>query len=312
MSTTPKRSRTRMSNTVRAAQNGIQLRTEGRASPETIEKRLRQIAELDIDFYVKVRAVLDNIKGNTTYAQERRAFLTLLALESINRPATQAEVMYATLRVRHKYTHNKAMIEAGLPVGWRHSIDTADCCLALQKELQRQYEIIRKETSVTREDVIAGMMNAVNTASTSTELLFAWKELGKLLGYYEETKVRIEQTVKQQVTHTVTFDAADMRMMTNEDLLKHIKPEVLDRLKLQADGTYGLAPQEQLQHVEKEVIDVVPEHVPARRGRDTEDAGRVGRRGRYLAEDTARADGPEDAGADGGVDGPALDGGVDH
>lgn len=46
---------------------------------------------------------------------------------------------------------------------------------------------------VTREDVIAGFLDAVNSAATSTELTAAWRELGKMIGAYEPEVLRIEE-----------------------------------------------------------------------------------------------------------------------
>lgn len=53
--------------------------------------------------------------------------------------------------------------------------------LANQQALQR--------LTITRQDVLQGFMDAVNTAATATELTAAWREVGKMLGHYEPEKV---------------------------------------------------------------------------------------------------------------------------
>lgn len=45
---------------------------------------------------------------------------------------------------------------------------------------------------LTKSDVLSGMMDAVNAAATSAELVMAWREIGKLLGSYEPTKRILE------------------------------------------------------------------------------------------------------------------------
>jgi len=45
---------------------------------------------------------------------------------------------------------------------------------------------------LTKSDVLSGMMDAVNAAATSAELVMAWREIGKLLGSYEPQKRILE------------------------------------------------------------------------------------------------------------------------
>ena len=67
-----------------------------------------------------------------------------------------------------------------------------------------------RQITVTRTDVIQGFMDAVNAAQSSTELVMAWRELGKLVGAYEpEVKI---------VKH-VDVTAEKVRSMKDEDLL---------------------------------------------------------------------------------------------
>lgn len=63
---------------------------------------------------------------------------------------------------------------------------------------------------VTRSDVISGFMDAVNAAQSSTELVMAWRELGKIIGAYEpEVKI---------VKH-MDVTAEKVRGMKDSDLL---------------------------------------------------------------------------------------------
>ena len=68
-----------------------------------------------------------------------------------------------------------------------------------------------QKITIDRGDVIAGFMDAVNAAQSSTELVMAWRELGKIIGAYEpEVKV---------IVHT-DITAEKVRNMKDEDLLK--------------------------------------------------------------------------------------------
>jgi len=46
-----------------------------------------------------------------------------------------------------------------------------------------------KKLALTRDDVLHGLMDAVDSAATATELTNAWREIGKVIGAYEPEKV---------------------------------------------------------------------------------------------------------------------------
>ena len=62
-----------------------------------------------------------------------------------------------------------------------------------------------------RQDVLQGFMDAVNSAQSATELVMAWREIGKVIGAYEP-EVKIVQ--HQQLT------AERVRNLKDEELLK--------------------------------------------------------------------------------------------
>ena len=63
----------------------------------------------------------------------------------------------------------------------------------------------------TRNDVLRGFMDAVNCATTSTELVAAWREIGKLIGAYNPPPVR--------VTHEVLLPV-ELRHLTDAELFR--------------------------------------------------------------------------------------------
>lgn len=69
--------------------------------------------------------------------------------------------------------------------------------LRLEKhpKVQQALELFRKKgmerVRITREDVLRGFLDATDAAATGTELVAAWREIGKMLGYYEAEKVEV-------------------------------------------------------------------------------------------------------------------------
>lgn len=55
------------------------------------------------------------------------------------------------------------------------------------------------ERRLTRDDVLAGFMDAVRMSSTATELVGAWREIGRVIGAYEPRKIDITVTHQEQL-----------------------------------------------------------------------------------------------------------------
>jgi len=68
-----------------------------------------------------------------------------------------------------------------------------------------------KGLTMVRQDVLQGLLDAVDSAATSTELVMAWREIGKIIGAYEPTVVRHEY---KDIT------PEKMSEMSDADLLK--------------------------------------------------------------------------------------------
>lgn len=80
-----------------------------------------------------------------------------------------------------------------------------------------------KELALTRQDVLQGLLDAVDLAATSTELTAAWREIGKVIGAYEPQKVQID-------VHHVTSE--QLRDMSTHELA------VLANMQGVIDGEY--------------------------------------------------------------------------
>lgn len=55
------------------------------------------------------------------------------------------------------------------------------------------------EQEITRQDVLNGLMDATRMATTATELVTAWREIGRLVGAYEPTKHEVTITDQRQL-----------------------------------------------------------------------------------------------------------------
>lgn len=59
----------------------------------------------------------------------------------------------------------------------------------LRAAIRAQLQVSLHGRNITRDDVLAGFLDAVNMAQTSTELTGAWREIAKVVGAYEPKKI---------------------------------------------------------------------------------------------------------------------------
>ena len=72
-------------------------------------------------------------------------------------------------------------------------------------------ESTKRAEDLTKSDVMTGMLEAVEAAATSTELVNAWRELGKLIGAYEPERKVLE-------IHDYTKE--ELKTMSDEELVR--------------------------------------------------------------------------------------------
>lgn len=209
--------------------------------------QLRKIAEVDPALLARLLALADRLAGDaprvspavsSAYASYVHEAFTHMTSEP-----TDAENVYAAARIRSRLSHKRAVSAARLG---RLDATSADLRNSIRKAIRRELDAIAKEAGITKEDVLQGFMNAVATASTSKDLVEAWREIGRFLGYYEETKIRIEQTVKQDVTHRV--EGVDLKLLSDEDLMRAAHSDLLERIAPRAPRVLEHQPQEVLEH----------------------------------------------------------------
>lgn len=64
---------------------------------------------------------------------------------------------------------------------------------------------------LTKSDVLTGMMDAVGAAATASELVMAWREIGKLIGAYEP---------ERKILEIRDYSADELKMLPDKDLAK--------------------------------------------------------------------------------------------
>jgi len=73
--------------------------------------------------------------------------------------------------------------------------------------------------TLNREDVLSGFMDAVNAAASSTELVMAWREIGKVIGAYEpEVKIQVSVDLTAERIASMGDDAL-LRLSGMEDFV---------------------------------------------------------------------------------------------
>ena len=70
---------------------------------------------------------------------------------------------------------------------------------------------------LTREDVLAGFYEATQMAATATEMVAAWREIGKVIGAYDAQKVDITVNDRDQ-----------LRNLSDEELRSQLQGTVID------------------------------------------------------------------------------------
>lgn len=105
---------------------------------------------------------------------------------------------------------------------------------AILKLYNAEKEAYAASVQMTRQKVMEGLLEGVEMAKMMSEpasVISGWREIGKMCGYYEPVRKKIEINVKGDVT------MKHLNKMTDADLLKIVKGEVTDvAFKEVADG----------------------------------------------------------------------------
>lgn len=120
--------------------------------------------------------------------------------------------------------------------------DPAEDSVRLEKDLRVRAAIEASvklnvyERQLTRDDVLAGFMDAVNMSQTATELVAAWREIGKVIGAYEPQKIELTARNKEQLQELNDSDLAKIAAIEGEYSLVDFDEDVEDAELIDPDA----------------------------------------------------------------------------
>lgn len=84
----------------------------------------------------------------------------------------------------------------------------------IQSALMILQDDLKMRVNMTREDVIAGLMDAEKMATNTLEKVMAWKEIGKILGVYAPDKIEVGHK------HQLELNVKTIRQIPTERLIE--------------------------------------------------------------------------------------------
>ena len=95
----------------------------------------------------------------------------------------------------------------------------------MRQAVRRSYQLLEQASHMTRKKVLDGFLRAAEIAeltSDSSAMTGAWREIGKMCGYYAIETKRLEVTVNGEVA------IKKLSTLSDEDLLKMASGQVID------------------------------------------------------------------------------------
>lgn len=126
-----------------------------------------------------------------------------LAVAALQTPTLEEDLLKLTTEQR-AYTEHRAKGLGPEAAARAAGYEGEKSHLALEKHprIQRILQSTAREAlsrlSFSRDDVLAGLMDAVHAAANSTELTGAWREIGKMIGAYEPEVVKHKHEITKE------------------------------------------------------------------------------------------------------------------
>lgn len=132
-------------------------------------------------------------------------------------PLTPIELGYVDLKLAG-LSDVEAAHRLGLPAVSK-ALTRSPRVLAALRQLNEE---VAAEVVVTRNNVLRGLLDAVDSAGSATELINAWKEIGRLIGAYEPQRIQVDKRVA-----VANLSLDKLRAMSVDELLQlasHAQP----------------------------------------------------------------------------------------
>lgn len=95
----------------------------------------------------------------------------------------------------------------------------------IQDAMRATTRLATRGQRLTRDDVLAGFMDAVGMAATATEVIAAWREIGRVIGAYEPSKIDITVTHQQQLKEMDDKELAQLASIEGDYEVLTFEPE---------------------------------------------------------------------------------------
>ncbi len=137
---------------------------------------------------------------------------------------TEIALPYAFPKLNSDFLKKKPrLMNQGAYIGNVHTMrpsSTEAIKLEIQPVVREAVLQLQRNIGLTRDDIIAGMMDAVYAAQNSQDLVAAWREIGRLIGAYAPSRVQIEHTSNTQLLQRIS-------MLPDDELVRLIhQPEI--------------------------------------------------------------------------------------
>lgn len=184
-----------------------------------------------VDRTNQVGKLTDHLKDVTPRAK-KNAPMVAPKDRKIGRPTTRVRSLVNELA--NGRTYKEAAVAAGLPVNESNPdgmrLNAAD---VMRRPYAREMLAnIRAETAtthqITRANVLAGLKEAIDMARIQADpavMIAGWKEIGKMCGFYEAVKVKV------QVSGGATSIQAKLSVMSDDELLRLANGETVEALE---------------------------------------------------------------------------------
>lgn len=115
---------------------------------------------------------------------------------------TEKQRQYVVNRVEHGMTQSAAARAAGYSLSSPAVITQLDTNPKIQMAMAKKRAEYAKASQMTRQKVIDGFSEAIAMAKQQGDpivMVAGWREIGKMCGFYEPTKTKLEVTVNGQI-----------------------------------------------------------------------------------------------------------------
>lgn len=154
-------------------------------------------------------------KNSTPPAALGRGGMTVRGTQDASQPLTEMQRAFVQHLVHDKLNQTAAARQAGFnqPATSAHALMRNPKVLAAIAEERLEYA---KASGMTKQKVIEGFSEAIDLARIKADpiaMIAGWREIGKMCGFYEATKTKIEVSVQGQVL------IQRLNTMSDEELL---------------------------------------------------------------------------------------------